>query len=76
MYLFKNLISMKEEHDLSSFLDSLERKELSNEQQLLLIAGGDNPSITFNGNNFLAGCVTNNCKGGNCGNCVQGCGSK
>lgn len=63
---------MESRNDLSEFLNSLERKELSEEQQLLLLDGGID--ITITGNNFLAGCTSNNCKGGNCGNCVAGCG--
>lgn len=66
---------MKESDDLYSFLDSLDRNELNEEQQILLSSyGGSDITITVDGNNFLAGCVTNNCKGGNCGNCVSGCG--
>lgn len=65
---------MERETDLSEFLKSLDRKELNEEQQMLLLSGGID--ITVTGNNFLAGCQTNNCKGGNCGNCVAGCGGK
>lgn len=65
---------MERKNDLSDFLKSLERKELNEEQQMLLLAGG--VDITITGNNFLAGCRTNNCNGGNCGNCVSGCGAK
>lgn len=65
---------MERKNGLSEFLKSLERKELNDEQQMLLLSGGID--ITITGNNFLAGCHTNNCKGGNCGNCVSGCGVK
>lgn len=66
---------MKESNDLNSFLTSLERNELNEEQQILLSSyGGHEITITISGSNFLAGCVTNNCKGGNCSNCVAGCG--
>lgn len=65
---------MKESNDLSSFLDSLERNELNEEQQVLLSSyGGSDITITVDIGNILAGCITNNCKGGNCGNCVSGC---
>lgn len=63
---------MEKKNDLSEFLNSLERKELNNEQQMLLLSGGI--TITVSVGNILAGCITNNCKGGNCGNCVTGCG--
>ena len=60
--------------DLDDFIRSLERKELTEEQQVLLSFGGNNPAITVNNN--VAGCsTTNNCNDGNCGNCVKGCGS-
>ncbi|HJE48374.1 hypothetical protein [Phocaeicola coprophilus] len=65
---------MERKNELLEFLRSLERKELNDEQQMLLLSGGI--EITITGNNFLAGCPTNNCKGGNCGNCVAGCGVK
>lgn len=65
---------MEKRVDLSEFLNSLERKELNSEQQLLLLVGS--VGITVSGNNVLADCSTINCKGGNCGNCVSGCGGK
>lgn len=68
------MFRMERKNDLSEFLKSLERKELNEEQQMLLLSGGTN--ITITDNNVLAGCISNNCKGGNCGNCVSGCGGK
>ncbi|GFH98029.1 hypothetical protein [uncultured Phocaeicola sp.] len=62
-----------EKNDLEEFINSLERKELTEEQQVLLSFGGDGPVITINNN--VTGCsTTNNCNNGNCGNCVKGCG--
>lgn len=63
---------MKENSSLKDFLNSIERKELSEEQQMLLTFGGNGPEVTVN--NTTSGCsTTNNCDGGNCGNCVKGC---
>lgn len=65
---------MKEVSNLEEFLHSIERKELSEEQQTLLTFGGNNPVVTVNNN--VTGCsTTNNCNDGNCGNCVKGCGA-
>ncbi len=64
---------MKKNKNLEDFLRFIERKELSEEQQTLLTFGGNGPEITVN--NSIPGCMTtNNCDGGNCGNCVKGCG--
>lgn len=61
---------MKENNELDLFLESLERIELNEEQQILLSSfGGKNSSannVTWGGCN-----TTNNC---NSGNCVSGCG--
>lgn len=55
-----------EKNDLEEFINSLERKELTEEQQVLLSFGGDGPVITINNN--VTGCsTTNNCNNGNCG---------
>lgn len=68
-------ITLNQEESFEDFFSSLERSELSEEQQILLSSfGGDGPTITVNNN--TAGCsTTNNCNGGNCGNCVRGCGN-
>lgn len=62
---------MKENTEIKRFLESLEISELTEEQQLLLTGsfGGSGGS-----NGWLSNCDTNNCSGGNCGNCVAGCG--
>lgn len=60
--------------DLNEFIQSIERKELSKEQQTLLTFGGNGPVVTVT--NDVPGCMaTNNCNNGNCGNCVKGCGA-
>lgn len=65
---------MKKKNSLEEFLNSIERKELSEEQQTLLMFGGNGPDITVVNN--VDGCgTTNNCEGGNCTNCVKGCGA-
>lgn len=66
---------LNKKESFEDFFKSLERSELSEEQQILLSSsyGGDGPTITVNNN--VEGCSTsNNCNGGNCGNCVRGCG--
>lgn len=60
-------------NDLNDFIRSIERKELNEEQQLLLSHAGSGSETTVI--NSIEGC-TNNCHGGNCGNCVKGCGTK
>lgn len=58
---------------LNEFIHSIERKKLSKEQMVLLSYAGSGPNITDV--NSVEGC-SNNCHGGNCGNCVAGCGAK
>lgn len=67
-------IQLNKEESFEDFFKSLERSELSEEQQILLSSyGGDDQTITVN--NSVSGCSVNNCQGGNCSNCVKGCGA-
>lgn len=65
-----NIKSHEWKEKLSDVLALLEATELTDEQQAVLegIVGG---SGSHNG--ALSNCDTNNCNGGNCGNCVSGC---
>lgn len=58
---------MKENNELSLFLESIERVELNEEQQILLSTFGGHDASILNRCN-----TSNNC---NSGNCVSGCGS-
>lgn len=62
-----------ETKDLNEFIHSIERKELSEEQMVLLSYAGSGSDVTVV--NSVEGC-SNNCHDGNCGNCVKGCGAK
>jgi hypothetical protein len=56
---------------LKDVLASLEAVELTDEQQAMLegIVGGSGSNGAFSN----CDTTTNNCSGGNCGNCVSGC---
>ncbi len=65
----------KEEKLARNLSSSLNEDVLSNAELEMATGGEKVPNIPDVDVDTLANCTTNNCKDGNCGNCVEGCGS-